>query len=235
MDTSPILDIANIRLGYGREREFKSVVEDFSLQVPPGDIVCLLGPSGCGKTTVLRAIAGFEPVYAGRISLDGQVISEPGKQVEPEHRRIGMMFQDYALFPHLTVEQNVAFGIRGASPQDRKQQVKDLLELVRLQDLQQRYPHELSGGQQQRVALVRSLAPSPRLLLLDEAFSNLDTEIRKQLVVEVRSILKRSQISAILVTHNRHEAEAIADHIGVMKDGRLQTWQAVGQDGRAVA
>ncbi len=225
MSTMPILQINNVRLGYKQGRDFKTVVDDFSMQVPAGEIACLLGPSGCGKTTVLRAIAGFEPVYAGRILLEDQVLSEPDRMVEPEHRRIGMMFQDYALFPHLTVEQNVGFGLRKARPQQRKQRVEELLALVRMSDLRERYPHELSGGQQQRVALIRSLAPAPRLLLLDEAFSNLDTEIRQKLVVEVRSILKQSGISAILVTHNLEEAQAIADHVGTMKDGQLCAWQ----------
>ena len=225
MHATPILQINDIRLGYKQERRMKVVVDGYTMQVPAGEIVCLLGPSGCGKTTVLRAIAGFEPVYAGQILLDGQVIAEPDRMVEPEHRRIGMMFQDYALFPHLTIEQNVAFGLRKQTQQARRQRVDELLELVRLADLRDRYPHELSGGQQQRIALVRSLAPSPKLLLLDEAFSNLDTEIRRQLVVEVRSILKHSGISAILVTHNMEEAEAIADHIGTMKDGKLQAWR----------
>ncbi|MHC8947035.1 ABC transporter ATP-binding protein [Advenella incenata] len=225
MHATPILQINDIRLGYKQERRMKVVVDGYTMQVPAGEIVCLLGPSGCGKTTVLRAIAGFEPVYAGQILLDAQVIAEPDRMVEPEHRRIGMMFQDYALFPHLTIEQNVAFGLRKQTQQARRQRVDELLELVRLADLRDRYPHELSGGQQQRIALVRSLAPSPKLLLLDEAFSNLDTEIRRQLVVEVRSILKHSGISAILVTHNLEEAEAIADHIGTMKDGKLQAWR----------
>jgi len=225
MHATPILQINDIRLGYKQDRQMKVVVDGYTMQVPAGEIVCLLGPSGCGKTTVLRAIAGFEPVYAGQILLDGQVIAEPGRMVEPEHRRIGMMFQDYALFPHLTIEQNVAFGLRRQPQQVRRQRVDELLELVRLSDLRDRYPHELSGGQQQRIALVRSLAPSPKLLLLDEAFSNLDTEIRRQLVVEVRRILKYSGISAILVTHNMEEAEAIADHIGMMKDGKLQAWR----------
>ncbi|RZU00223.1 iron(III) transport system ATP-binding protein [Advenella incenata] len=225
MHATPILQINDIRLGYKQDRRMKVVVDGYTMQVPAGEIVCLLGPSGCGKTTVLRAIAGFEPVYAGQILLDGQVIAEPDRMVEPEHRRIGMMFQDYALFPHLTIEQNVAFGLRKQTQQARRQRVDELLELVRLADLRDRYPHELSGGQQQRIALVRSLAPSPKLLLLDEAFSNLDTEIRRQLVVEVRSILKHSGISAILVTHNLEEAEAIADHIGTMKDGKLQAWR----------
>ncbi len=229
MESTLILKLNDIRLGYRHEGQIKTVVDGFTMHVPAGRIVCLLGPSGCGKTTILRAIAGFEPVQAGDIQLDGHIISEPGRMVEPEHRRIGMMFQDYALFPHLTIEQNVGFGLRGLAKRARQERVAQLLELVRLSELHDRYPHELSGGQQQRVALIRSLAPSPRLLLLDEAFSNLDTEIRRQLVVEVRSILKESGISAILVTHNLEEAQAMADYIGTMKDGRLQEWRPANQ------
>ncbi len=213
MSASPVLQLRNIRLGYQKGTQFTQVVHGFDMSVPAGSIVALLGPSGCGKTTILRAVAGFEPVYAGEIQLDDQIISAPGRMVEPEHRRIGMMFQDYALFPHLTIGQNVGFGLRTLNKRMRHERVSELLDLVKLTDMQDRYPHELSGGQQQRVALIRSLAPSPRLLLLDEAFSNLDTDIRKQLVVEVRSILKQSGISAILVTHNREEAQVMGDYI----------------------
>ncbi|MCH2241777.1 MAG: ABC transporter ATP-binding protein, partial [Aquabacterium sp.] len=182
----------------------------------------LLGPSGCGKTTVLRAIAGFEPVAAGRILLGGEPVSVPGRQLPPERRRIGMVFQDYALFPHLTVAGNVGFGLpRGAAAGER---VQAMLDTVALAHAAQRYPHELSGGQQQRVALARALAPQPRLLLLDEPFSNLDVELRERLAAEVRQVLKASGTTAILVTHDQHEAFAIADEIGLMEDGRIQQW-----------
>jgi iron(III) transport system ATP-binding protein len=198
------------------------VVSELNLHLNAGDIGCLLGPSGCGKTTTLRAIAGFEAVQAGEISLAGQVISRPGFTLAPEKRRIGMVFQDYALFPHLTVAQNVAFGIR-QHPQ-REQATRELLELVKLDQLGQRYPHQLSGGQQQRVALARALAPEPQLLLLDEPFSNLDGELRRKLSQEVREILKLRGISAILVTHDQQEAFAVSDHVGVFNHGRLQQW-----------
>ncbi|MBX9912390.1 MAG: ABC transporter ATP-binding protein [Pseudomonadaceae bacterium] len=218
MSHSLLLALRNLSCGYRGQ----AVVSELNLHLNAGDIGCLLGPSGCGKTTTLRAIAGFEAVQAGEISLAGQVISRPGFTLAPEKRRIGMVFQDYALFPHLTVAQNVAFGIR-QHPQ-REQITAELLELVKLDQLGQRYPHELSGGQQQRVALARALAPEPQLLLLDEPFSNLDGELRRKLSQEVREILKLRGISAILVTHDQQEAFAVSDHVGVFNQGRLQQW-----------
>ncbi len=213
-----LLKLHNLACGYQNQR----VVQDLHLHLNVGDIGCLLGSSGCGKTTTLRAIAGFEPVHAGEIRLGGEVISRPGFTLAPEKRRIGMVFQDYALFPHLTVAQNIGFGIRRHPRQATV--VDELLELVNLSGLGKRYPHELSGGQQQRVALARALAPEPQLLLLDEPFSNLDVELRKRLSHEVRSILKARGTSAILVTHDQEEAFAVSDHIGVFKEGRLEQW-----------
>ncbi len=213
-----LLNLHGVSCGFAGE----PVVQDLSLHLNQSDIACLLGPSGCGKTTSLRAIAGFEPVLDGEISLAGEVISRPGFTLPPEKRRIGMVFQDYALFPHLSVAQNVAFGIR-QHPR-RAQITAELLELVKLGELSQRYPHELSGGQQQRVALARALAPEPRMLLLDEPFSNLDGELRRRLSMEVRDILKARGTSAILVTHDQEEAFAVSDHVGVFQDGRLQQW-----------
>lgn len=213
-----LLALRNLSCGYAGQR----VVSELNLHLNAGDIGCLLGPSGCGKTTTLRAIAGFEAVQLGEISLAGEVISHPGFTLAPEKRRIGMVFQDYALFPHLTVAQNVAFGIR-QHPQ-RTQITGELLELVKLDQLGQRYPHELSGGQQQRVALARALAPEPQLLLLDEPFSNLDGELRRKLSQEVREILKLRGTSAILVTHDQQEAFAVSDHVGVFNQGRLEQW-----------
>ncbi|AIO33451.1 ABC transporter family protein [Burkholderia cenocepacia] len=200
------------------------MVDGLSLALPRGDIGCLLGASGCGKTTVLRAIAGFEPVRAGRIVLDGAAVATPTLDVPPERRRIGMMFQDYALFPHLSAADNVAFGLRRMPKPERRARVADMLELVGLAQSAGAYPHELSGGQQQRVALARALAPSPELLLLDEPFSNLDVDTRERLAFELREILKRTGHTAILVTHNQAEAFAIADRIGVMHEGRLAQW-----------
>jgi len=202
----------------------RHVLEDFSLNVPRGTIACLLGASGCGKTTVLRCIAGFEPVTAGEILLAGDLMSRPGRMVAPEKRRIGMVFQDYALFPHLTVARNIAFGLRSHTESERGARVNELLETVGLEQLGRLYPHELSGGQQQRVALARALAPRPELLLLDEPFSNLDVEMRERLSVEVRQILKEQNTTAILVTHDQHEAFNIADEIGIMRHGRIEQW-----------
>ncbi len=215
---TPWLQLDRIAVAYGR----RSVVENFSLALPRGTVGCLLGPSGCGKTTVLRAVAGFEPLRAGEIRLDGALVGSARAQVPPEQRRIGMVFQDHALFPHLSVAANVAFGLRGRA--DADQRVAQMLETVGLAGAGARWPHELSGGQQQRVALARALAPSPRLLLLDEPFSNLDIELRERLGAELRSMLKAADTTALLVTHDQHEAFAIADEIGVMADGRIQQW-----------
>ena len=214
----PWLAVEHLTMRYGA----RQVVSDLSFALPQGAIACLLGPSGCGKTTVLRALAGFEPVAAGRISLDGQTLSAPGRLLPPERRRIGMVFQDYALFPHLTVAQNVGFGLRGRAGAD--QRVAEMLDTVGLAHAAQRFPHELSGGQQQRVALARALAPQPSILLLDEPFSNLDVALRERLAGEVRDILKATNTTAVLVTHDQHEAFAMADVIGVMADGHLQQW-----------
>ena len=213
-----VLELNNLACGYAGHK----VVQELSIHLRAGDIGCLLGPSGCGKTTTLRSIAGFEPVSAGEIRLDGQVLSSTTHNVPPEQRRIGMVFQDYALFPHLTVAQNIAFGIN--KHPERQRIVAELLELVKLGKLGQRYPHELSGGQQQRVALARALAPEPRLLLLDEPFSNLDGELRRRLSGEVRDILKARGTSAMLVTHDQSEAFAVCDQVGVLREGRLQQW-----------
>ncbi|WP_183013252.1 ABC transporter ATP-binding protein [Achromobacter sp. UMC46] len=219
-----LLEIDHLSLAYDTPAGLKPVVQDLTLGLPAGHIGCLLGESGCGKTTVLRAIAGFEPVRAGRILLDGAVISSATEQVAPEQRRVGMMFQDYALFPHLTVALNVAFGLRKLARADRARRVEEMLELVGLAQAANSYPHEISGGQQQRVALARALAPSPDLLLLDEPFSNLDVDTRERLAFEVRDILKTTGHTAILVTHNQAEAFAIADRIGVMTKGAIAQW-----------
>ena len=213
-----LLNLRELACGYHGQR----VVQNLNLHLNAGDIGCLLGSSGCGKTTTLRAIAGFEPVHEGEIQLAGEVISKPGFTLAPEKRRIGMVFQDYALFPHLTVAENIAFGIRKHPQQARV--VEEMLELVKLGGLGKRFPHELSGGQQQRVALARALAPEPQLLLLDEPFSNLDVELRRRLSHEVRDILKSRGTSAILVTHDQEEAFAVSDHVGVFKEGRLEQW-----------
>ncbi|OOY65852.1 ABC transporter ATP-binding protein [Solemya velum gill symbiont] len=195
------------------------VVNKVDLALGEGEIGCLLGPSGCGKTTLLRAIAGFEPLKNGRISIDGNSVSTPTHTTPPEHRQIGMVFQDFALFPHLSIFDNIAFGIRHFEGNDKKRRVTELLELIGLPGHGSRYPHELSGGQQQRIALARALAPRPKLLLMDEPFSSMDANLREALAAEVRDILKRENITAILVTHDQHEAFAMADSIAVISEG----------------
>lgn len=199
-------------------------LDGVSLSVGQGELLCLLGPSGCGKTTVLRAIAGFESLQDGRIVLGDRELSRAGYTSAPETRHVGVVFQDYALFPHLSVWDNIAFGLRKLLLAERKKRVDTLLSLVGLASHARQYPHELSGGQQQRVALARALAPRPDLLLLDEPFSNLDVDLRERLALEVRDILKELGTTAVLVTHDQHEAFAIADHIGVMQNGEIVQW-----------
>ena len=217
---SALLEVREI----GQSYDDRPVLEDLSFQLDTGKIGCLLGPSGCGKTTVLRCIAGFEQLTRGEIVLHGETMSRPGRTVPAERRRIGMVFQDYALFPHLTVTRNIAFGLRSASHAERAARVAELFDIVGLREVASRYPHELSGGQQQRVALARALAPRPDLMLLDEPFSNLDVEMRERLSIEVRDILKQQKTTAILVTHDQHEAFNIADEIGVMAHGTIEQW-----------
>jgi len=197
---------------------------NFSLALGEGEIGCLLGPSGCGKTTVLRCIAGLEPVQGGEIRLRGEPVSRPGRTAPPEQRRVGFVFQDYALFPHLTVAQNVGFGLKDLGMAAREARVAELLAAVGMERAGPRYPHELSGGQMQRVALARALAPRPQLLLLDEPFSNLDVELRERLSIEVRAILKSIGTTALMVTHDQHEAFAMADYVGVMNAGVVEQW-----------
>ncbi|MFA7623642.1 MAG: ABC transporter ATP-binding protein [Pusillimonas sp.] len=219
-----LLKLDDVSLAYDTPEGLLPVVKHLSLGLEKGHIGCLLGASGCGKTTVLRAIAGFEPLRSGTIYLGNILLSSPGFQVEPQERNVGMMFQDYALFPHLTIEKNVGFGLRQWDKDKRIIRVRDMLDLVGLSDVAKRYPHELSGGQQQRVALARALAPEPELLLLDEPFSNLDVDTRERLAFEVRDILKNTGHTALLVTHNQAEAFAIADRIGVMEKGVIVQW-----------
>jgi iron(III) transport system ATP-binding protein len=215
-----LLELKNIRHAYGKQ----PVVKDLSLTLKKGDIGCLLGPSGCGKTTVLRCIAGFESISAGEILLNGKLISNANFSLPPEQRHIGMVFQDYALFPHLTVAANIGFGLHKMQRPERASRIAELLQIVGLGDSSSRFPHELSGGQQQRVALARALAPRPALLLLDEPFSNLDVSLRERLSLEIRDILKNQNATAILVTHDQDEAFAIADEIGVMHHGEIQQY-----------
>ena len=214
------LELNGVVQRYGRH----TVVDGVGFRLASGRIACLLGPSGCGKTTLLRCIAGFEEIAAGEIRLHGEIVSQAGHHLPPEKRRIGMVFQDYALFPHLSVEENVAFGLVRQPQQDAHLRVRQLLATVGLAGQGDKFPHELSGGQQQRVALARALAPRPELILLDEPFSNLDVGLRERLSLEVREILKREGSTAILVTHDQNEAFAMADEIGIMHEGKIQQW-----------
>jgi iron(III) transport system ATP-binding protein len=195
-------------------------LERFELEVLPGQTVCLLGPSGCGKTTALRLIAGFEQPDRGYVEIQGRRVASVGAAVPPERRKVGMVFQDFALFPHLSVRDNVAYGVR--RDPDRNVRVSELLELVGLLPDADRMPHQLSGGMQQRVALARALAPRPDVILLDEPFSNLDQALRTQLRGEVREILRQARATAIFVTHDQDEALTIADHVCVMSRGRVE-------------
>lgn len=219
-----MLTLHNVAHSYGA----KPVLSNVSFALAPGEIGCLLGPSGCGKTTALRLIAGFEALAAGEIHIGGEMVATTAalraRSLSPEQRRVGLVFQDYALFPHLSVAQNIAFGLDALPGPARRLRVAEMLALVGLDQEAKAYPHQLSGGQQQRVALARALAPRPRLLLLDEPFSNLDVELREKLSLEVRDILKHESTTALLVTHDQHEAFAMADLVGVMNRGVIQQW-----------
>ncbi|MCB4363817.1 ABC transporter ATP-binding protein [Hydrogenophaga taeniospiralis] len=216
------LNVSQLRVHYADQPQ--AAVDGVSLGLRAGDIGVLIGPSGCGKTTLLRAVAGLERASSGSITLEGETVSDGQRHMPAEQRRIGMVFQDYALFPHLDVGRNVAFGIDRLPRAEREARVAEVLQLVGLDGLQRRFPHELSGGQQQRVALARALAPRPRLLLLDEPFSNLDVDLRERLAHEVRGILKAAGATALFVTHDQLEAFAIGDVIGVMHEGHLHQW-----------
>ena len=213
--THPIISLDGVTVQYGDI----AAIEGFTLAVDEGSLVALVGPSGCGKTTALRAIAGFERPTTGTITIRGAVVSGKDRMVAPEHRNVGMVFQEYALFPHISVAENVGYGVRGS---DRVRRVEDVLELVGLDTHGDRFPHELSGGEQQRVALARALAPRPDVVLLDEPFSNLDAPQRERMRRELRKILKAARVTAILVTHDQAEALAIADVIAVMRDGHVR-------------
>jgi iron(III) transport system ATP-binding protein len=198
----------------------RPIVRGVSFVVAPGDILVLVGPSGCGKTTTLRLIAGFERLDSGSIEIDGRIVADDDSHQPPERRRVGMVFQDYAVFPHLSVGQNVGFVLgKGQAAQDR---IAELLEFVGLPGQERKMPHELSGGEQQRVSLARALSTEPAVLLLDEPFSNLDAALRSDMRAEVRSLLKRSGTTAVFVTHDQEEALLLGDHVGVMRDGRLE-------------
>ena len=215
-----VLTLDNVSVAFDGKR----VLENISLRLEDGEIACLLGPSGCGKTTLLRSIAGFQTLQAGEIHSGSNVLSTADFSEPTENRQIGMVFQDFALFPHLTIGDNICFGIRHQSKSEKNQRLAELLELIGLVGFDKRYPHELSGGQQQRVALARAMASKPRLLLLDEPFSSMDIELRSSLAKEIRTILKHEGITSVMVTHDQHEAFNMADRIGVLSAGKLLQW-----------
>lgn len=215
-----MLSLNNVSVAYQKRK----VVQDVAFELGVGQIGCLLGPSGCGKTTLLRAIAGFENIAQGEIRLRNQLVSAAHSHLEPEKRKVAVVFQDYALFPHLTVAQNIAFGLHEYNNAQKRERVAELMILVGLPGYDKRYPHALSGGQQQRVSLARAMAAKPDLLLLDEPFSSLDAELRDELSKELRVILKHENTTALMVTHDQYEAFAMADVVGVMNKGRLLQW-----------
>jgi len=217
-----LVHLEHVTKRFGADRP--PATDGLSFTVESGRILALLGPSGCGKTTTLRLIAGFETPDQGRIAIAGRTVADAdrGIHVEPEARGVGVVFQDYALFPHLTIGQNVGFGLERTSRSERRARVAQVLDLVGLTDFAERYPHELSGGQQQRVAVARALAPAPTLILLDEPFSNLDADLRAQMRDEVEKILRATGTTAIFVTHDQEEAFTIADQVGVLDQGRLE-------------
>lgn len=202
----------------------RDIIHSISFSLGEGEIGCLLGPSGCGKTTVLRTIAGFEQAGKGEVWLESRVVSNGQMNIPVEQRNVGMVFQDYALFPHLSVEGNIAFGLQHLAGKERTVRVNEVAEMLSVSNCLKDFPHRLSGGQQQRVALARAIATRPNILLLDEPFASLDIELREQIAREMRAILKENGITTILVSHNQLEAFAMADTIGVMKEGSLLQW-----------
>ena len=213
-----MLSVSNLKISF----DDNHVLDGFNLNLESGDIFALLGESGSGKSSALKFIAGLEKAQLGSVALDGNDLSDDGSHsVKPELREIGMVFQDYALFPHMTVFQNISFGINQLSKIEKTIKVEQLLDLINLSGIEKKYPHQLSGGEQQRVSLARSLATSPKLLLLDEPFSSLDKSQRDQLVKEVREILKNAGVTSILVTHDEFEAESFADKVGIIDKKKL--------------
>jgi len=216
-DSPPLrLEVSHLVRAFGGRR----VVDDVSLAVAPGQVTCLLGPSGCGKSTTLRIIAGVERAEAGEVRIDGRLVAGPGVQVPPEARSVGLMFQDFALFPHLTVADNVGFGLK-ADRAGRARRVGELLEKVNLVGFGPKHPHQLSGGEQQRVALARALAPQPRVMLMDEPFSGLDNRLRDGIRDRTLELLKEEGTAVLLVTHEPDEAMRMADEIALMRAGRI--------------
>ena len=213
------LIISNLSLTF---EEKNKVLSNINFHIDDSEIGCILGPSGCGKTSLLRAIAGFESISSGSILKDGVCITNSLENTPVANRNMGMVFQDYALFPNMDVKSNIAFGLKNSTELEKDNRVNYLLDLVNLVDCKNKYPHELSGGEQQRIALVRALAPSPDIILMDEPFSNIDQDIKEELVSDVRLLLKELAITSIIVTHDQNEAFNLADKVAIMNNGTIQ-------------
>jgi len=224
------LILKDLTIAYGTRQKPVPVISNLSLTLEKGEIGCLLGKSGSGKSTLLRAVAGFHPLLKGSIVLNDKTLASDQINLPPENRKIGFMFQDFALFPHLTIEKNISFGLNKLKNIQKKSRTEEMLELIDLSRFRNSYPHELSGGQQQRVALARALAPEPELLLLDEPFSNLDEKSRTDLSVDVVRMIRQSGCKALMVTHNVKEAQTISDRMGFVEDGRLSRWSQTSSD-----
>lgn len=210
------IDIKNLSFKYDNSKE--NVLDNFSLGIEQGDIVAILGQSGCGKSTLLRLISGLEAPHEGEIVINGKIVVDDNIFIQPENRGVGMLFQDYALFPHMTVIQNIGFGLHKLQKKDRQKRIDEVLELVNLEEYGDRYPYELSGGQQQRVALARAIAPKPTILSMDEPFSNLDADLRSKIRLELKDILKKENITCIFVTHDKADVDAISDRVVLMNN-----------------
>lgn len=208
-------------LDFKYKNSSEKTIKDFSINIEKGEIISIFGESGSGKSTVLRIISGLEGPSSGRIKIDNRIIVDDNTFILPEKRGVGMIFQDYALFPHMTVSQNVKFGLKNMNKKEKNERLEEVLELVNLENYKDRYPHELSGGQQQRVAIARALAPNPSLLLLDEPFSNLDTDLQSKIRGELKKIIKHTGLTAIFVTHDRDDSKAIADRVVILKCGKI--------------
>lgn len=213
------ISIQNVCFSYPNTES--AALDQFSMTIEKGEVISILGRSGSGKSTILRLLAGLEKPTKGTLMIQNEVVFDGNTFLQPEKRGIGMVFQDYALFPHMTVGENILFGLFQLKKTEKKKRLQEVLELVELQDFEKRYPHQLSGGQQQRVAIARAIAPNPHLILLDEPFSNLDAELQVKIRKDLRDILKKANITSIFVTHDENDAHALADRIVKLKDGRI--------------
>lgn len=214
-----MLKINNLYFRYKNSKE--DTIKDFNLEIKKGDIVSILGESGSGKSTILRIIAGLEEAYRGEILIGGNLVYSKDQSVEPEKRGIGMVFQDYALFPHMTVAKNIMFGLKKMDKSQREKRMMEMLKLVNLEEYKDKYPYEISGGQQQRIAIARAIAPSPSLLLLDEPFSNLDANLQSKIRLELKEIIQKANITSIFVTHDKEDAKVLADKVVVLDKGQI--------------